>query len=143
MAGALTLPSGLEGRVERASAALPALRQDLQLLPGPANSDGVPSWTIHDPARHRFVRIGWAEFEFLSRWDLADAAAIARSVNAQTTIHATARDVDMLASASRCPVEVTSSAPNSQISRAIPMQAYHRGELPVRTRARASIGMSV
>ena len=77
MAGALTLPSGLEGRVTRAPAALPLLRQDLQLLPGPANSDGVPSWTIHDPARHRFVRIGWAEFEFLSRWELGDATAIA------------------------------------------------------------------
>ncbi len=97
MAGALVLPSGLEGRVARAPAALPALRQDLQLLPGPASSDGVPSWTIHDPARHRFVRIGWAEFEFLSRWELGDAAAIAQSVSAQTTIRATARDVEMLA----------------------------------------------
>ena len=97
MAGALTLPSGLEGRVTRAPAALPLLRQDLQLLPGPANSDGVPSWTIHDPARHRFVRIGWAEFEFLSRWELGDATAIAQSVSAQTTIQATARDVEMLA----------------------------------------------
>jgi putative peptide zinc metalloprotease protein len=97
MAGALVLPSGLGGRIAQAQAALPLLRQDLQLLPGPASGDGTPSWTIHDPARHRFVRIGWAEFEFLSRWDLGDAAAIARSVSAQTTIRATARDVEMLA----------------------------------------------
>ena len=94
--GALPGPA-LVGRLERLPERWPALRADLQLLPGPTTSDGAPTWTIHDPARHRFVRIGWAEFEFLSRWDLGDADAIARSVVGQTTIRATAADVRDLA----------------------------------------------
>ncbi|MBC7634817.1 MAG: hypothetical protein H7251_04365, partial [Acetobacteraceae bacterium] len=97
MAGVVSLPSGITGRVARPDAALPALRQDLQLLPGPAGADGIPSWTIHDPARHRFIRIGWLEFEVLSRWDLADATAIAQAVSAQTTIRVTVRDVEVMA----------------------------------------------
>ncbi len=97
MAGVVSLPSGIAGRVARPAAALPALRQDLQLLPGPAGAAGIPSWTIHDPARHRFIRIGWMEFEILSRWDLGDPTAIAQAVSAQTTIRATVRDVEVMA----------------------------------------------
>ena len=47
---------------------LPGLRQDLQLLPGELQADGVPSWRIHDPVRNRFFDIGWIEFELLQRW---------------------------------------------------------------------------
>lgn len=49
-------------------APLPALRQDLQLLPAPPHPDGAPSWRIHDPVRNRFFELGWMEFELLSRW---------------------------------------------------------------------------
>lgn len=38
---------------------LPPLREDLRLLPGPSGEDGAPTWTLHDPARNRFFRIGW------------------------------------------------------------------------------------
>ncbi|MGN6233714.1 MAG: HlyD family efflux transporter periplasmic adaptor subunit [Trinickia sp.] len=72
---------------------LPALREDLKLMPGPASSDGKPTWTLHDPARHRYVRIGWLEFEVLARWALGNTCAVARSISAETTIRATPQDV--------------------------------------------------
>ncbi len=73
--------------------ALPPLREDLKLLPGAPAADGSPTWTLHDPARHRFIRIGWLEFEILARWGLRSSVAVAQSVSAETTIRATESDV--------------------------------------------------
>ncbi|WP_157269393.1 HlyD family efflux transporter periplasmic adaptor subunit [Azohydromonas aeria] len=64
----------------------PALRQELQLHHAPALADGSPSWTLHDPVRHRFTRIDWITYEVLRRWWLADAALIAEQVNTHTTL---------------------------------------------------------
>lgn len=62
--------------------ALPALRDDIALFPGPADRDGAPSWTLHDPVTNRFFSIGWRDFTLLSHWrdggdpqDLADQVA--------------------------------------------------------------------
>lgn len=74
MADALSLPR------------LPRLREDLKLLPGPSTIDGAPTWTLHDPATHRFFRIGWSEFEILARWELGNPLTIARSISGQTTL---------------------------------------------------------
>ena len=64
---------------------LPSLREELSLHPGPAGLDGAPTWTIRDPVRNRYFRIGWAAFEALSRWG-GTAAEVAESVRAETTI---------------------------------------------------------
>ncbi len=74
-------------------ASLPPLREDLKLLAGPTAADGSPTWTLHDPARHRFFRIGWLEFEILSRWSLRRSDAVVQSVIDETTIQATEADV--------------------------------------------------
>jgi putative peptide zinc metalloprotease protein len=72
---------------------VPALREELSLHPGPRSPDGAPSWTLQDPASNRFYRIGWAEFEMLSRWDLGEAGAIARAVTRDTTLEVSAEQV--------------------------------------------------
>lgn len=72
---------------------LPPLREDLRLLPGPVSRGGAPTWTLHDPARHRFFRIGWLQFEILNRWGLGRSDAIADAIDAETTIRATEVDV--------------------------------------------------
>lgn len=66
------------------TAALPILRDDLELLAGPRVRGGAPSWTIYDPVRNRYFRIGQTAFELLSRWHLRDWAGIADAV-AQAT----------------------------------------------------------
>ena len=73
--------------------ALPRLRDELDLLPGPSLADGQPSWTLHDPVRHQFYRIDWPTFEVLQRWDLNDPQAIADAVSQATTLALSAEDV--------------------------------------------------
>lgn len=75
--------SGASGAIAR----LPALREDLRIAPASPAADGSPTWTIHDPAGHRFFRIGWLEFELLSRWreGLPLATLLAR-VGQETTL---------------------------------------------------------
>jgi|LGVF01.1.fsa_nt_gb putative peptide zinc metalloprotease protein len=67
---------------------LPALRQDINLYPGPRKPDGSPTWSLHDPVNNRFFRIGWLEFELLSRWHAGNAEALIQQVNTGTTLHA-------------------------------------------------------
>ncbi|ACB35995.1 membrane protein with HlyD domain [Leptothrix cholodnii SP-6] len=73
-------------RPPAAPAPWPALRDDLQLHHGPALPDGQPSWTLHDPVRHRFLRIDWLSHEVLRHWWLRDAALIAEQISQQTTL---------------------------------------------------------
>jgi len=77
--------------------ALPLLREELDLLAGPALADGQPSWTLHDPVRNQFFRIDWPTFEILSRWSLDDPQAIAESVAESTTLQLSASDVEQVA----------------------------------------------
>ena len=77
---------------------LPDLRQDLQLLPGELQADGVPSWRIHDPVRNRFFDVGWIEFELLQRWrEGATGAELIAEVCASTPLHPTPEELTSLA----------------------------------------------
>lgn len=81
----------------RAPTPLAPLREELALHAGPRASDGAPTWTLHDPAANRFFRIGWAEFEMLSRWDVQDAHAIAARIARETALTVSAQDVETFA----------------------------------------------
>ncbi len=65
---------------------LAAPRQELQLLAAAPQADGTPAWTLHDPVRNRYFRIGWREFELLGRWSLGVAEAVVEAVNRETTL---------------------------------------------------------
>lgn len=65
---------------------LPPLREELVLSSGPPAQDGSPTWTLLDPVRNRFFRVGWPAFEILSRWDLGGPQDIAAGVEAETTL---------------------------------------------------------
>ncbi|MDB5365437.1 MAG: hemolysin [Rhodospirillales bacterium] len=69
------------------------LRDDLDLMPGAATVDGAPSWTVHDAAANRHVRLGWLEVEVLARWALGDPALIAQAISAGTTLSPSTDDV--------------------------------------------------
>ena len=72
---------------------LPALREDIQLLPGAAALDGSPTWAVYDPVRNRYFRIGWSAFQLLSRWSIGSADQLVRSVTAETTCEISLQDV--------------------------------------------------
>lgn len=68
---------------------LPRLRDDLRLHEGPPDADGSPTWTLYDPVRHRYFRLGRIAVELLSRWGCGTGAAVVEATNAQTTCAAT------------------------------------------------------
>ncbi len=71
-----------------------ALREELIIRSGPSGLFGAPSWTLEDPAAHRFFRLGWLEFETLSRWHLANAELVAEAISTETTLHPTPEAVE-------------------------------------------------
>ena len=73
--------------------ALPQLREDIRLLPGPEANDGSPTWAIFDPVRNRYFRIGWTAFELLSRWTEGSATHLINKVNHETTCDPKIQDV--------------------------------------------------
>ena len=73
--------------------ALPRLREELDLIPGPSLPDGQPSWTLHDPVRNQFFRIDWPTLQIMQRWSMDDPTQIAADVSAKTTLALTADDV--------------------------------------------------
>lgn len=84
----------MAGTVKPNAVVLPPLREEVHCLPGPTQFDGAPSWTLHDPANNRFFRIGWLQFEILSRWALADPQRISDAVNQQTTLQISLSEVE-------------------------------------------------
>ncbi len=78
-------------------AILPDLRDDLDLVPGPRQTDGSPSWTIHDPLRNCFFRIGWREFRILSEWRPMPPDALAALISKRGGIVIDPQDVQALA----------------------------------------------
>ncbi|MBS1188768.1 MAG: peptidase [Rhodocyclaceae bacterium] len=73
---------------------LPALREDISLQAAPPGRDGAPHWNLYDPVRNCFFRIGWLEFELLSRWqDGARPEALSAAVSAATPLSVDAGDV--------------------------------------------------
>lgn len=64
---------------------LPRLREDLLLMPGPPAADGSPTWTIFDPVRNRYTRIGWHAFEALSRWASGSPEDLMQAVEEETS----------------------------------------------------------
>jgi len=78
------------------AAVLPPLREEIGISRGPAALDGSPTWTLHDPAVNRFYRLGWPEFEIVSRWDSQDADELVARVNAETTLRIEPDDIEQM-----------------------------------------------
>lgn len=72
---------------------LPALRDDLALLPAPPGLDGAPGWTIHDPVRNRYFRIGPEAFALVAHWRHANPRIIAAAVAEENLYEPTVDDV--------------------------------------------------
>jgi len=60
---------------------LPSLRADLQLSPAAPALDGSPRWTLADPVRGRYFKLGTAAMRLLRHWSLGDAEQVLRAAN--------------------------------------------------------------
>lgn len=80
---------------DSAAALLAPLREDLALQSAPPGLDGAPHWHVYDAARNRFFRIGWMEFELLSRWRGGmQAGALCDAVARATALAPAPEDVE-------------------------------------------------
>jgi putative peptide zinc metalloprotease protein len=55
------MPIQTQGNSEQQKKILPTLRQDIQILPGPSDPDGSPTFNLYDPIRSSYFKISWAE----------------------------------------------------------------------------------
>lgn len=62
---------------------LPALRADLQLSPGAPGLDGSPQWTLADPLRGKYFKLGAPAMRLLRHWALGDPARVLNAANAE------------------------------------------------------------
>jgi putative peptide zinc metalloprotease protein len=75
---------------------LPSLREDLKLYPSIQNNNGSPSWVVYDPNNNKYYRIGWKEFEIISRWHLTYINKIVTEVNEATSLTIVENDVQLV-----------------------------------------------
>jgi len=78
------------------SGTLLPLRQDLRLHESSRSRDGAPQWTIQDPVRNQFFRIGWLEYECLLQWS-GTAEDVAAAIAATTPLAVEEADVTQFA----------------------------------------------
>lgn len=62
---------------------LPALRPDLQLSPAEPGLDGAPQWTLADPLRGRYFKLGAAAVRLLRHWTLGEPQRVLAAANAE------------------------------------------------------------
>lgn len=60
---------------------LPSLRADLQLSSAAPALDGSPRWTLADPLRGRYFKLGAQAIRLLRHWSLGDAAQVLQAAN--------------------------------------------------------------
>lgn len=60
---------------------LPSLRADLQLSTAAPALDGSPRWTLADPVRGRYFKLGAAAMRLLRHWSLGDPQQVLRAAN--------------------------------------------------------------
>lgn len=77
---------------------LPALREDLRLMPGPRDHRGHPTWTLHDPVRNRFFQLDEHTFQIVACWSRGTPAGIVEAVSSQYPWHPTVEDVENVCS---------------------------------------------
>src|SRR3990167_7954019 len=75
---------------------LPPLRKNLQFLRGAPTREGVPTWTIVDPVRHKYFQIEWPVYQLLQRWSCETVEKLVAATAQETTSRITTEDVDDL-----------------------------------------------
>lgn len=75
---------------------LPALRPDLQLSPAAPGLDGAPQWTLADPLRGRYFKLGAAAVRLLRHWLLGDPQRVLAAANAEPGVPLNEADLEEL-----------------------------------------------
>ncbi|WP_213941882.1 biotin/lipoyl-binding protein [Pseudomonas sp. dw_612] len=75
---------------------LPSLRADLQLSAASPALDGSPRWTLADPVRGRYFKLGAAAMRLLRHWSLGDPEQVLRAANREPGLPLDGAELDQL-----------------------------------------------
>jgi len=75
---------------------LPALRADLQLSQSAPALDGSPQWTLADPLRGRYFKLGAQAIRLLRHWSLGHPEQVLQAANREPGMPLAASDVEEL-----------------------------------------------
>ena len=76
------------------SASLARMRDDLRLLEAPPAPGGAPQWSLYDPARGRFFRLGAQAFALVNAWHLREPARVLAAASGQSQAPLTPADLE-------------------------------------------------
>jgi putative peptide zinc metalloprotease protein len=77
---------------------LPALRADLQLSDAAPALDGSPRWTLADPVRGRYFKLGAAAIRLLRHWPLGEVGKVLSAANEEPGLPLAAHELEDLLS---------------------------------------------
>lgn len=75
---------------------LPPLRPDLQLSAASPALDGSPQWTLADPLRGRYFKLGGTAMRLLRHWHLGEANAVLQAANREAGMSLDGNDLEEL-----------------------------------------------
>lgn len=75
---------------------LPGLRADLQLSPAAPALDGAPCWTLADPVRGRYFKLGTTAMRLLHHWSLGEPEQVLQAANREPGLALDAADLEQL-----------------------------------------------
>ncbi|KOY00999.1 biotin/lipoyl-binding protein [Pseudomonas nunensis] len=75
---------------------LPSLRADLQLQAAAPALDGSPRWTLADPVRGRYFKLGTAAMRLLRHWSLGDPEKVLQAANREPGLPLDGAELDQL-----------------------------------------------
>ncbi len=75
---------------------LPSLRPDLQLSAAAPDLDGSPQWTLADPVRGRYFKLGAAAMRLLRHWSLGDPQQVLQAANREPGLPLNSESLEQL-----------------------------------------------
>lgn len=95
---------------------LPNLRADLQLTPASPALDGSPRWTLADPVRGRYFKLGAAAMRLLRHWSLGDPEHVLRAANREPGLPLDGAELEQLLGFLRSHDLITALDPQQRVS---------------------------
>ncbi|MBX8501308.1 biotin/lipoyl-binding protein [Pseudomonas cichorii] len=107
--------------------ALPSLRADLQLTSAAPALDGSPRWTLADPIRGRYFKLGAQAIRLLRHWSLGDPAQVLQAANREPGLPLGDDEVQELLIFLRSHDLIASTDPDQRASYAYKAMASRQG----------------
>ncbi|QLL13666.1 efflux RND transporter periplasmic adaptor subunit [Pseudomonas chlororaphis] len=105
---------------------LPGLRADLQLSAAAPALDGSPRWTLADPVRGRYFKLGAAAMRLLRHWSLGDAGQVLHAANREPGLPLGGAELEELLGFLRSHDLITALDPQQRASYDLKAAAQHQ-----------------